>query len=73
MWGEGRPWGRGGYGKVGRAILREVRGGLGQKSPPMFNPTGVPRNNFIKNHGGRGGKNWVIGIDAYTPLILWVK
>lgn len=61
--------------KWGGQSLREVRGSLGQKSPPMLTPAGVLRNNFIKYHGGGGvgGKNWVIGTDAYTPLILWVK
>lgn len=53
MWGWSRPWGRGGYGKVGGQSLREVRS-LGQKSPPMLTPAGVLRNNFIKNHWGEG-------------------
>lgn len=59
--------------KWGGQSLREVRGSLGQKSPPMLTPAGVLRNNFIKNHWGEGEKNWVTGIDACTPLILWIK
>ena len=63
----------GGWADHGGEGNPSVRGSLGQKSPPMLTPAGVLRYNFIKNHGGGGGKNWVIGIDACTPLILWVK